>query len=44
VPVVLASPARGEVGRVGEIVVDATTSEILADNEEVFQQGIDTLY
>jgi hypothetical protein len=31
VPVVLTSPAKGVLGRVGEIQVDATTGEILAD-------------
>lgn len=31
VPVVLTSPAKGDLGRVGEIQVDATTGEILAD-------------
>lgn len=31
VPVLLTSPARGEVGRVGEILVDVTTGEVLAD-------------
>lgn len=31
VPVVLTSPAQGEVGRVGEILVDVTTGEVLAD-------------
>jgi hypothetical protein len=35
VPVVLTSPARGSVGRVGEILVDATTGEVLADAESV---------
>jgi hypothetical protein len=33
VPVVLTSPARGPVGRVGEILVDAETGEVLADAE-----------
>jgi hypothetical protein len=33
VPVVLTSPARGAVGRVGEILVDATTGEMMADAE-----------
>ena len=32
-PVVLTSPARGVVGRVGEILVDAATGELLADAE-----------
>ena len=31
VPVVLTSPSKGVVGRVGEIQLDATTGEILAD-------------
>lgn len=35
VPVVLTSPAKGVVGRVGEILVDATTGEILADASTV---------
>jgi hypothetical protein len=35
VPVVLTSPARGLVGRVGEILVDATTGELLTDGETV---------
>src|SRR5262249_28305048 len=35
VPVVLTSPARGVVGRVGEILVDATTGEVLADADTV---------
>jgi hypothetical protein len=35
VPVVLTSPARGLVGRVGEILVDANTGELLADAEAV---------
>jgi hypothetical protein len=35
VPVVLTSPARGVVGKVGEILVDATTGEVLADAEAV---------
>jgi hypothetical protein len=35
VPVVLTSPARGVVGRVGEILVDAVTGEVLADREAV---------
>ena len=30
-PVVLTSPNRGPVGRVGEILVDATTGELLTD-------------
>jgi len=35
VPVVLTSPSRGVVGRVGEILVDAVTGELLADTETV---------
>jgi hypothetical protein len=35
VPVVLTSPARGNVGRVGEILVDAVTGEVLADADAV---------
>jgi hypothetical protein len=35
VPVVLTSPSRGVVGRVGEILVDATTGEVLADADAV---------
>lgn len=35
VPVVLTSPARGVVGRVGEILVDASTGELLADSDTV---------
>jgi hypothetical protein len=35
VPVVLTSPARGVVGQVGEILVDATTSELLVDEATV---------
>ena len=35
VPVVLTSPARGVVGKVGEIGVDATTGELLVDEETV---------
>jgi hypothetical protein len=31
VPVVLTSPARGVVGKVGEMLVDATTGELLVD-------------
>lgn len=33
VPVVLTSPTRGVVGRVGEILVDAATGEMLADTD-----------
>jgi hypothetical protein len=35
VPVVLTSPVRGAVGRVGEILVDAVTGELLADADTV---------
>jgi hypothetical protein len=35
VPVVLTSPARGTVGRVGEILVDAGTGELLTDADTV---------
>ena len=35
VPVVLTSPQRGTVGRVGEILVDANTGELLADANTV---------
>lgn len=35
VPVVLTSPVKGTVGRVGELLVDAATGELLADPETV---------
>lgn len=35
VPVVLTSPAKGTIGRVGEILVDADTGELLADTDTV---------
>lgn len=35
VPVMLTSPARGVVGKVGEILVDASTGELLVDEELV---------
>jgi hypothetical protein len=35
VPVVLTSPVRGAVGRVGEILVDASTGELLTDADTV---------
>jgi hypothetical protein len=35
VPVVLTSPSRGVVGKVGEILVDATTGELLVDKDTV---------
>jgi hypothetical protein len=33
VPIVLTSPNRGVVGRVGEVLVEAMTGEVLADAE-----------
>ena len=39
VPVVLTSPARGVVGRVGEVLVDAVTGEVLADTENLRRIG-----
>lgn len=35
VPVVLTSPVRGVVGKVGDLLVDATTGELLVDEESV---------
>jgi hypothetical protein len=35
VPVVLTSPARGIIGKVGEIAVDAMTGELLVNEETV---------
>ena len=35
VPVILTSPAKGTIGRVGEILVDADTGELLADTNTV---------
>ena len=35
VPVILTSPAKGTIGRVGEILVDADTGELLADADVV---------
>src|SRR5436305_5054664 len=35
VPVVLTSPVRGVVGKVGEVLVDATTGELLVEEETV---------
>ena len=35
VPVVLTSPAKGTIGSVGEILVDADTGELLADADVV---------
>lgn len=41
VPVVLTSPARGVVGTVGAIAVDATTGELLVDEETVRRMADD---
>jgi hypothetical protein len=35
VPVVLTSPTRGDVGKVGEVLVDATTGELLVEKDTV---------
>jgi hypothetical protein len=35
VPVVLTSPNRGVVGKVGDLLVDATTGELLVDEDTV---------
>src|SRR5216684_1747811 len=35
VPVVLTSPSRGVIGKVGEVLVDATTGELLVDEDLV---------
>lgn len=35
VPVVLTSPARGVIGKVGEVLVDATTGELVVDEATV---------
>lgn len=35
VPVVLTSPSRGVVGKVGDILVDATTGELLVEKDTV---------
>jgi hypothetical protein len=35
VPVVLTSPSRGVVGKVGEVRVDATTGELLVEQDAV---------
>lgn len=35
VPVILTSPVKGAIGRVGEILVDADTGELLADTDTV---------
>jgi hypothetical protein len=41
VPVVLTSPSRGVVGKVGEILVDATTGELLVDKDTVQRMSDD---
>jgi hypothetical protein len=41
VPVVLTSPGRGVVGRVGEIAVDATTGELLVEQDTVRRMADD---
>lgn len=41
VPVVLTSPTRGVVGKVGEILVDATTGELLVDKDSVQRMSDD---
>jgi hypothetical protein len=43
VPVVLTSPARGVVGKVGDVLVDATTGELLVDEEAVRRMTDDVL-
>ena len=35
VPVMLTSPSRGIVGKVGDVLVDVTTGELLVDDENV---------
>lgn len=35
VPIVLTSPVKGVIGRVGEILVDANTGELLADADTI---------
>jgi hypothetical protein len=35
VPVVLTSPSKGVIGKVGEVLVDATTGELLVDEDLV---------
>jgi hypothetical protein len=35
VPVILTSPSRGLMGKVGDILVDVTTGELLVDDENV---------
>jgi hypothetical protein len=41
VPVVLTSPSRGVVGKVGEILVDATTGELLVEKDTVQRMSDD---
>jgi hypothetical protein len=41
VPVMLTSPARGIIGKVGEIAVDVTTGELLVDQETVQRMSED---
>jgi hypothetical protein len=41
VPVVLTSPNRGMVGKVGEILVDATTGELLVDKDTIQRMSDD---
>ena len=41
VPVVLTSPARGVVGKIGDILIDATTGELLVDKDTVQRMSND---
>lgn len=41
VPVVLTSPGQGDVGKVGEILVDATTGELLVEQDTVSRMSDD---
>jgi hypothetical protein len=41
VPVVLTSPTQGVVGKVGEILVDATTGELLVEKDTVQRMSND---
>ncbi len=41
VPVVLTSPMRGVVGKVGDILVDATTGELLVEKDTVQRMSND---
>ncbi len=41
VPVVLTFPSRGVVGKVGEILVDATTGELLVEKDTVLRMSDD---